>query len=157
MAITIRPMVKRDKPVLMKILRATPEFKPCEVTVAEEVIDSYLHNTDSYNIFIAEVYNNLAGYICYGHTPLTENTWDIYWIAVALEKRGFGVGSALIQFAEENIKKAGGKLVIIETSSQPGYGKTRHFYAGHNYEMVCQIADFYAVGDDKVILQKRLT
>jgi GNAT superfamily N-acetyltransferase len=149
-------MVKEDKPALMEILQNTPEFKPSEVVIAEEVIDSYLHNPDSYNIFIAEADKGIVGYICYGLTPLTESTWDIYWLAVDRKKQDKGIGSALVAFAEEQIKKAGGRLIVIETSAKPGYEKTRHFYLRHGYEIICQIPDFYAPGDDKIILQKRL-
>ena len=149
-------MLKTDKPALMEILRNTLEFKLSEVSVAEEVIDSYLHDPDSYNIFIAEVSKSIAGYICYGHTPLTESTWDIYWLVVSPDKRGQGVGSALTAFAEGRIMKDKGRLIIIETSAKPGYEKTRRFYLGYGYETICRIPNFYAPGDDKVILQKRV-
>ena len=149
-------MIAEDKPALMRILQDTPEFKPSEVAVAEEVIDSYLGDPDSYHTLVAEVGASIAGYICYGLTPLTESTWDIYWLAVARGKRGQGIGSALVTSAEGEIKKARGRLVIIETSAKPGYEKTRQFYLNHNYDFVCQIPDFYAPGDDKIILQKRL-
>jgi GNAT superfamily N-acetyltransferase len=149
-------MVKEDKPALMEILRTTPEFKPSEVVVAEEVIDSYLHAPDSYNVLVAEEDAAIVGYICYGLTPLTESTWDIYWLVISLNKRGQGVGGALTAFAEEQIKNDGGRLIVIETSAKPGYEKTRHFYLRHGYEIICQIPDFYAPGDDKIILQKRL-
>lgn len=150
-------MVKEDKPALMEILQNTLEFKPSEVSVAEEVIDSYLYDPHSYNIFIAEVNKSIAGYICYGLTPLTESTWDIYWLVVSPDKRGQGVGGALTAFAEEQIKKDGGRLVVIETSAKPGYEKTRHFYLSHGYEIICRIPDFYAPGDDKIILQKHIS
>jgi ribosomal protein S18 acetylase RimI-like enzyme len=126
------------------------------VVVAEEVIDSYLHDPDSYNIFIAEAGKSIVGYICYGLTPLTEGTWDIYWLAVDRKKQDKGIGSALVVFVEEQIKKAGGRLIVIETSAKPGYEKTRHFYIRHSYELICRIPDFYAPGDDKIILQKCL-
>ena len=156
MTVNIRPMIKQDKPCLMQILETTPEFKPSEVAVAEEVIDSYLRDPFSYSIAVAIDDRNIIGYVCYGHTPLTEYTWDIYWIAVTSEKQGCGVGSALIQFAEDDIKKAGGRLIIIETSSKPEYEKTTRFYAGHNYELICRIANFYTIGDDKKIFQKMI-
>ena len=142
----------------MKILRNTPEFKPSEVVVAEEVIDSYLHDPSrsGYHTLVAEVDSTVAGYICYGPTPLTEGTWDIYWMAVAPEKQGQSIGSALMTFAEDQIKKAQGRLAIIETSSKPEYEKTQRFHLGHGYEVVCRIPDFYAPSDDKLILQKRL-
>jgi ribosomal protein S18 acetylase RimI-like enzyme len=142
----------------MKILRSTPEFKPSEVVVAEEVIDSYLYDPGgaSYYALVAELDSAIAGYICYGPTPLTEGTWDIYWVAVAPEKQDKGIGGALLTHAEDGIKETGGRLAIIETSSQPEYEKTRRFHLRHGYQLIGRIPDFYAPGDDKLILQKRL-
>jgi len=128
------------------------------VAVAEEVIDSYLKDSFSsgYHILVAEVDSIVTGYICYGPTPMTEGTWDIYWMAVAQEKQNQGIGSALMKYAEKAILRAKGRLAIIETSSTPAYEKTRHFHLRHGYEIVARIPDFYAPGDDKLILQKRL-
>ena len=142
----------------MEILLDTPEFKPSEVVVAEEVIDSYLHDPQGsgYNILVAETDSTVVGYVGYGPTPLTEGTWDIYWMVVRPKRQGQGIGSALITFAEEQIKKAQGRLAIIETSSKPEYEKTRRFHLSHGYEVVCRFPDFYAPGDNKLILQKRL-
>jgi ribosomal protein S18 acetylase RimI-like enzyme len=158
MAAKIRPMTRKDKPAIMKMLAATPEFKPDEVVVAEEVIDSYLRSSyrSGYHILVAEVDERVSGYICYGPTPLTEGTWDIYWVAVGREEQSRGVGSALMTFVEGEIKKAGGRLMIIETSSKSEYERTRRFHHRHGYETVGRIPDFYAPGDDKLILQKRL-
>ena len=157
MKINIRPMTYQDKTSIMKILRNTPEFKPFEVTVAEELIDCYLGDPHGagYHILIAESDTAIAGYICYGPTPMTEGTWDIYWEAVAQEKRGQGIGTVLMQSAEKGIAKANGRLAIIETSSLPEYEATRRFHLGNGYELIARIPDFYAPGDDKLILQKR--
>ncbi|HUV57154.1 MAG TPA: GNAT family N-acetyltransferase [Dehalococcoidales bacterium] len=142
----------------MKILQDTPEFKPSEVAVAEEVIDSYLKDpvNSGYYTLVGEVDLSVVGYICYGPTPLTEGTWDMYWAVVAQERRGQGIGSALMRGAEEEIRKAMGRLAIIETSSTPAYEKTLRFHLGLGYEIIAHIPDFYSPGDDKIILQKRL-
>jgi len=142
----------------MKILRDTPEFKPAEVVVAEEVIDSYLRDPDGsgYHAFVAELDSAIGGYICYGPTPLTKGTWDIYWMAVSVEKRDRGMGGALLSYAEDRIREARGRLLVIETSSQAGYEKTRRFYLSHGHQVIGRLPDFYAPGDDKLILQKRL-
>lgn len=147
-----------DKPALMQILRHTPEFKPYEVVVAEEVIDGYLEDPQGtgYYALVAEDGSQIAGYICYGQTPCTVGTWDIYWIAVAGEKRGKGVGGALTKAAEDEIKRLEGRLILIETSSQPVYENTRRFYLGQKYEPVARIPDFYSPGDDLLIMRKRL-
>jgi ribosomal protein S18 acetylase RimI-like enzyme len=151
-------MLKTDKPAIMGILRATPEFKPAEVVVAEEVIDGYLADPtgSGYITLVAEDGPTVNGYICYGPTPLTEGTWDVYWIAVAAGEQGRGIGGALLAYAEAKIGQTGGRLILIETSSQESYEKTRRFYANHGYETVARLPDFYAPGDDRLILQKRL-
>jgi predicted N-acetyltransferase YhbS len=151
-------MSHEDKPLITKILRATPEFKPFEVAVAEELIDCYLDDPSGsgYHVLVAEVDSIVTGYICYGPTPLTKGTWDIYWMAVAQERQGQGIGSALTKAAEKEITRAKGRLAIIETSSTPAYEKTRHFHLRQGYKVICRIPDFYAPGDDKLILQKRL-
>lgn len=158
MGINIRAMTQEDKPGLMQILHRTPEFKPSEVVVAEEVIDSYLGDPErsGYYTLVAEAGSTIVGYICFGPTPLTEGTWDIYWMAVAPDKREQGIGSALTETAEGEIRKKQGRLAIIETSSIPAYANTRHFYRRHGYETIACLPDFYAPGDDKLILQKRL-
>ena len=158
MTIKIRTMIKKDRPALVKILRNTPEFKPAEIVVAEEVIESFLDDPQGsgYHLLIAEYDSNVAGYICYGPTPMTEGTWDLYWMAVTPEKQGRGIGSSLMTFAEEQIKKAGGRLALIETSAMPAYDKARRLHACHGYEEIARVPDFYAIGDDKLILQKRL-
>ena len=155
----MRPMAAKDKAAVTKILKATPEFKPAEVTVAEELIDCYLEDPSglTYPTLVAEIDSKVVGYICTGPTPLTEGTWDIYWMAVARDKQGNGIGSALLNYAEEKIRKAKGRLAFIETSSKPDYEKTRRFHFSRGYEKVCEIADFYAPGDDKLILRKQLS
>jgi predicted N-acetyltransferase YhbS len=151
-------MSREDRPRITKILRDTAEFKPFEVAVAEELIDSYLNDPSGsgYHILVAQVDSNVQGYICYGPTPLTKGTWDIYWVAVAQARQDQGIGGALMKSAEKEILKAKGRLAIIETSSTPTYEKTRNFHTSQGYELVAHIPDFYAPGDDKLILQKRL-
>jgi GNAT superfamily N-acetyltransferase len=151
-------MTRDDKPKVMRLLRALSEFEPPEIAVAEEVIDSHLDNPSGsgYHIQVAELDSAVAGYICYGPAPLTEGTWDLYWLAVSAKEQGKGIGSALMGFAEDEIRKAEGRLIIIETSSKPGYQKTRRFYLDQGYETVGRIPEFYAPGDDKLILRKQL-
>jgi ribosomal protein S18 acetylase RimI-like enzyme len=128
------------------------------VAVAEEVIDAYLTDPrgTGYFTLVAEDGGKIAGYICYGETPCTVGTWDIYWIAVDRQKRGRGIGKVLSETAEAAIKQAGGRLAVIETSSTPLYENTRNFYLGRGYETVARIPDFYSPGDDKLILLKKL-
>lgn len=125
--------------------------------MALEVIDCCLRDKESgYYVLVAEDDAGITGYICYGPTPLTEGTWDLYWEAVDREKQGQGIGSELMKAAEKEIIKAGGRLTLIETSSMPAYEKTRSFHKSLDYEIIACIPDFYSPGDDKLILRKQL-
>jgi ribosomal protein S18 acetylase RimI-like enzyme len=154
---TIRPMTAKDKSAIIRILKNTPEFLPAEVVLADEVIDSFLFNPaeSGYFILVAEEDRKITGYVCYGPTPITESTWDLYWIAVDPATQGKGVGRKLMEAAENAIRQSRGKLVIVETSSKPGYEKTNAFYQRLQYRQVARIKDFYAVGDDQIIYEKR--
>ncbi len=158
MKIKVRPMTAADKPAVMDIIRSIREFSPEEVLVAEELLDAYLEapSTSGYLVFVAEVNAVVTGYICYGPTPLTKGTWDVYWVAVDPGGQGQGVGRALMAFAEARIKKARGRLILVETSGRPDYAKTRRFYRSINYQEIGRIPDFYSPGDDKLILERRL-
>jgi ribosomal protein S18 acetylase RimI-like enzyme len=154
----IRPMAARDKSELMAILRDTPEFKAEEVDIAEELIDAYLEDGPDagYALLVGEVDSFVAGYICYGPTPITTGTWDVYWMAVSRRAQRHGLGKALLAAAESEISKLQGRLILIETSSKPGYEKAQRFYSRQGYELINRIADFYEPGDDKLTYLKRI-
>jgi ribosomal protein S18 acetylase RimI-like enzyme len=152
-------MAPGDKSALMAILASTSEFKPAEIVVAEEVIECFLNEgcTSGYRVWVAvEGTVNVIGYVCFGQTPLTEGTWDIYWIAVAGTWRGRSVGRALLQHAEAEIRDGDGRMILVETSSKPEYQQAMIFYGRMGYLPVSVITDFYAPGDSKITLQKLL-
>jgi len=154
----IRPMTAEDKPAVMEMLRSIPEFVPQEVVVAGELIDAYLANgvASGYDLRVAVMEGEVVGYVCFGPTPLTQGTWDLYWIAVSPRSQGKGIGRALMNLVEAEVRKAKGRIVLVETASKPGYEKTREFYRSRGYEVISRIPDFYEPGDDKLTFQKRL-
>jgi len=95
-----------------------------------------------------------VGWVCFGPTPCTLGTFDIYWIGVAPAWQGRGIGRVLTDFAEQAISERGGRLMVVETSSRETYLPTRRFYEALGYREAARIADFYGPGDDKVILLK---
>ncbi|MEM4247835.1 MAG: GNAT family N-acetyltransferase [Candidatus Nanoarchaeia archaeon] len=155
----IRKMLPEDKNSVMKILRDTGMFSYAEISVAEELIDIFISGKpqNDYIIYIAEDENSseIYGYVCYGPTPATEGTFDLYWIAVSPEKQGKGIGATLLKFVEDKVKSAGGRLLIIETSSREKYRPTQNFYLKNAYIIEARIKDFYSIGDDRLIFTKR--
>ena len=157
-AVAIRKMKRENRAEIAAILQKTPEFTADEVRVALELIDDYLKNgrKSGYFISIAVTDSTVAGYICYGIRPLTSGSWDIYWAAVHPDLKGKGIGRLLFTAAEEHIRRSGGRIILIETSSKPGYEGTISFHHSMGYKDICSIEDFYSIGDHLLMLIKRI-
>jgi ribosomal protein S18 acetylase RimI-like enzyme len=150
-------MTEKDNSAVITILNATPEFNTMDLATAIEVIEDYLQDPEhsGYHTLVAEIDSKVVGYVCYGHNNMTESTWDMYWVAVDRQIQGQGIGRQLMTTAENNIWAAGGKLIVLETSSTPIYDRTNRFHLSLGYKMICRIKDFYSPGDDQIIYEKR--
>ncbi len=155
----IRPLELQDREQLVKILVTCGSFTEEEIKVALELIDNYITDKSQkdYEIFVDAEGKIVNGYVCIGHRPLTEGTYDLYWIAVNPEIQSKGIGSSLVQFSEVHLKKKGGRLILIETSQKPSYEKERRFYERNGYTELVTIREFYRPGDSLVIFAKYLT
>jgi GNAT superfamily N-acetyltransferase len=153
----IRPMQPRDKAPVLDLIRETGFFTPAEIAVAEELIDVFLGRPDQrdYDVVVVEGEGGApAGYMTWGPTPLAEDAYDLYWMAVSPREQGRGRGRELVLWLEEEVRGRNGRLIIIETSSQPKYHPTRQFYLGLGYREAARVADFYRPGDDRIIYTK---
>ena len=150
-------MRKEDRPAIESLLGASHNFTPEEVETALEVIDETLAGDPEYIVTVVENESgDVAGYECHGPTPLTQGTFDLYWIAVDPRAQKRGYGRMLLRGAEEDVAKRGGRLLLIETSSQESYDATIRFYKRAGYRLEARIADFYKSGDDKLIFAKNI-
>jgi ribosomal protein S18 acetylase RimI-like enzyme len=100
--------------------------------------------------------SGLVGYACFGPTPSTDGTFDLYWIAVHPSAQGLGGGRLLLNAVEERIAAAEGRMVVVETSSRSDYEGTRRFYDRGGYREGARVRDFYAPHDDRVIFTRQL-
>ena len=155
----IRPMEEEDGETVLRIVHATDMFLPSEIFYAEEQIDIYLHRPNQKDYFLVVVENEnreVVGFLSYGPTPLTDGTYDLYWMAVSPEEQGRGYGKELVRWLEHTVQKAKGRLIVIETSSQPKYHPTQQFYLRLGYTEAARIPGFYRPGDDRIIYVKYL-
>ncbi len=153
----IRPMQPPDKPAVLGLIRATDMFTPEEIGVAEELIDIYLGVPEQKDYRIVVVENerkDVVGYLTWGPTPLSEDGYDLYWMAVSPAEQGHGYGKQLVRWLEAEVRKLAGRLIIIETSSQAKYQPTRQFYLNLDYKEVARVPEYYKPGDDRVIYAK---
>jgi ribosomal protein S18 acetylase RimI-like enzyme len=155
----IRALVERDREKLYSILVETQVFTREEIKVAMELIDIVLRdpNQEDYKIdCMADNNDQAIGYICYGPVPMTEGTFDLYWIVVDPRSQGQGIGSKLLHFLEEMIRERRGRMILIDTSSIIQYEKTQKFYFRHGFQEVARVPDYYHPGNDRITFCKRL-
>lgn len=143
------------------ILYATSVFRDEEVEVALELFDEgTTTNAPERDYELVGTFaddGRLAGYACFGPTPSTDRTFDLYWIAVHPRHQGAGTGSQLLGEIERLLRNRSARLLVVETSSREEYAPTRRFYETRGYRTAARIRDFYAPGDDRVVFTKRFT
>lgn len=167
--VEIREAQASDLPSLLDLVKSIDHFSSEEKSVAIELIHSALledinskkdKKFSDYNILVALLLDKVVGYLCFGPTPMTESTYDLYWIATHPESRGKGVAKDLIdslksvlqnhhQETPENQDKK--FMIRIETGGKELFGGTREFYKRIGMEEEGRIKDFYSRGDDLVI------
>jgi ribosomal protein S18 acetylase RimI-like enzyme len=153
----------RDR--LTSILRASGLFRDHEIAVALELFDEGVAGgapdgvgSDDYRFAGAfDARDELLGYACWGPTPATDRTWDLYWIAVDPAAQGRGVGTRLLTEVERRLSEADARLLVVETSSRDDYAATRAFYRARAYDEVARLREYYAPGEDaRVVFTKRV-
>jgi GNAT superfamily N-acetyltransferase len=154
----LRDLRPADREPIGRILHAAGVFAAEEVAVGLELVDETLSpgpSTD-YRWVVAERDGRVAGFACFGLVPMTRGTFDLYWIAVDPPARGTPVAGLLDDAVTAAVRRLGGRWLLAETSSTPGYEPARRFYRKRGYTLLGRIPDFYRLGDDRLTFGKRL-
>ena len=151
-------LVPADREAIARIVREVGVFRPDEVDVAMELVDIGLSSdTKGYLFAVAEDdAGAVLGYACWGLAPMTDATFDLYWIAVDPARHGGGIGQQLLAACERDVRARGGRLQQIETEGTPDYEPTRRFYLRAGYPEIARIRDYYRAGADKVVYGRTL-
>ena len=110
-------------------------------------------------IVLEDASKAVIGAAYFGPESFSDRVWNLYFLAVAKQHQGGGVGSALVAYVESNLRNRGNdvaKLLLIETSSVESFEKTREFYRKQGYVEEARIRDYYGPSDDKIVFWKRL-
>lgn len=153
---SLRPVGRAHRAPLEQLTRDTGLFREEEVGTAVELLDENLAGDEDYRFVGAFDGERLIGYACWGPTPGTIGTFDLYWIVVTREHQGEGIGTQLLREVESRLPAPGSRLLIVETSSRDDYQPTRKFYEARGYTRAARVAGYYAPGDDLVIYTKDL-
>ncbi len=157
--VTLRTDVqKSDREIVRTLVHATGFFSDEEEAIAVELVEECLAKgaASGYAFLFAEQGGRALGYACYGRIPLTQASFDLYWIVVDPAAQGGGIGPRRLAAAARAVAEAGGTALYAETSSREQYAPTRRFYLASGYGVAGEFPDFYAPGDGKLVFAKRL-
>jgi len=154
---TIRAARPQDRASIIDVVRASGLFPPDGLTEVEATLDAFLTRatvTDRW--VITDTGTGIAAAAYYAPERMTDGTWNLYLLAVHPDHQGQGRGAALVRHVEQDLRQAGARVLLIETSGVPDFSGQRAFYTGLSYHEEARIRDFYEPGDDKVVYWKNL-
>ena len=149
----VEPATDNDRQDILAVTSRIDTFTEEE---KETVGELWEERATGYHFLVAREDGQLIGYACYGTHPLTEGTYDLFWIAVDPSVRRRGAGRALLRETESDVRARGGRLILVETSGSDEYAATRSFYESVGYEKEAVLRDFYAMGDNLVFYTHHL-
>lgn len=148
-----------DGDAIHRIVSTSGFFSEEEIATVDELWDEYIlrgTQASGYYFIVCKEATKILGFACYGPHPLTQSTYDLYWIITDKDAKGRGIGKALMAQTETDVATLGGTLLIAETSGKELYLPTRGFYEKLGYVKEAMIRDFYAPGDDLMMYTKKL-
>ena len=151
-------MTGADKEIYIKIAENTGVFRPVEIYCLREILDDCERRPETdYFLFDEREDGKICGFVILGTTPLTDFSWDIYWLVVDSSWHRKGVGKKLLAKAEAFVLGKNKRAVFrIETSSKKEYAAAHGFYERTGFAKVGAIPHFYTENDSLLIFSKHL-
>jgi len=101
--------------------------------------------------YVAVKENKIVGYIvCW----LSDKTAHIYNISIKKEVQNLGIGSCLLEYLLEELKKDGFKTVVLEV--RKSNSKAINLYKKFGFAEVKVLPKFYPDGEDAIYMIKNL-
>jgi len=146
----VRKTGRQDGRSILRLAAAEPLFSREDREVVDELLQDYLEEAEpgDYRFLTAVDGGQVVGFACYGPTPLTHGTFDLYWICVSRRRRRRGYGLALLQGVIRGVRREGGALIVLDTSARRDFSPTRAFYEAAGFQPTARVPDFYKRGDD---------
>jgi ribosomal protein S18 acetylase RimI-like enzyme len=157
----IQPPAERDTDALVALACATGLFTPPEAdALLRRTLEGFHAGAlgEGHEVLVRRADGGGAalGWAYFSPDPHADGVWELWWIGVDPAQHRRGVGAELLREVELRVARAGGRLLMIATSSLPPLAAARSFYARHGYARCGQIPDYYGRGDDKVLFAKAM-
>jgi ribosomal protein S18 acetylase RimI-like enzyme len=150
----IRAVERSDIDGLKLVLDSSDLF-PSEYL--DEMISDFFTNADTEEIWYTLIENSQPAAIGYCvPEKLTNGTYNLLALGVSKDAQRKGVATAMMSYIEQLLKRKGGRVLIVETSSSEAQMGARAFYSKIGYTQMATIVDFWNDGEDKIVFWKKL-
>ena len=155
----LRAVTELDVGEFLRVSESSGLFRAEELGAVEGMLRGHLAAGESseQTILVYESGGVLRGVVCFTERPFADRVWELQMIAVDGAEQRRGTGSSMLGAVEAEVRQRGGRLLLIETSDQGSFERTRQFYRRHGYSEAARIPDYFADGDGKVSFVRRLS
>ena len=151
--VKFRGATAADLEGLMTVLSQTELF-PSEML--PEMIAPFL-NAEGESIWLTGLTSGVPVALCYAEPEqLADRVWNMLALAVLPKVQGQGIGGKMVAKLEADLIAKGQRMLIVDTSGDSAFERTRRFYEKHGYEEEARIRDYWSAGEDKVTYRKKL-
>jgi len=140
----------------LKLVLDSCELFPSEYL--DEMIADYFNNPttqERWFTYVDEHQTPLAIGYCVPE-KLTDGTYNLLAIGVSKVAQGKGIASQMMSYIEHQLKLNGGRILIVETSSDEAQTAARKLYHNLGYTQAAVIKEFWKEGEDKIVFWKKL-
>jgi len=149
----IRPTTSDDLPALKLVLDGTELF-PSEMLT--DMVSGFLSGEDGNAVWLTcEADGSAIGFCYAAPEAMTEGTWNMLAIAVLPSGQGQGAGGALVGRLESDLRTAGHRVLLADTSGTDEFAETRKFYLRNGYAEEARIRDFWRQGMTRSFIGSR--
>ena len=109
-------------------------FYPKQWRISQQKAVEDVCRDEETSVWVAISDEAVLGFVAVKLHP-DDNMGEIYMVAVNPDCQGCGIGSALIEFALDWMKRAGISIAMVETGGDPGHAPARHTYEKAGFEL----------------------
>ncbi|MEM1350073.1 MAG: GNAT family N-acetyltransferase, partial [Myxococcota bacterium] len=154
----VRLMGPEDLEEVLRFIRLhdTDDYKAAKIAF-EHVGFSQPVERDAHFVLIEPDERRPVGVIGYSIDDLeAHGTYWLGWTYVNPFFRGRGYGSKLMVYVKEVLRELAARKLFLSTSGLEKYAAAVSFYERHGFTQEGRLVDFYADGDDKILMGCRI-
>ena len=149
----IRTTKDTDAQAIIEIVERSGQFDADGLAYVRDVLDQHLTGAGA-GFWLTADDGAPVGVAYCAPEAVTDGTWNLLMLWTREDRHRTGLGSALVAGVEEELRRRAARLLIVETSGLPAFAPARAFYAKSGFAHEATIKNFFAAGDDKLVLTK---